>query len=38
MGLEKDIMLGIIPRKHWQGGQKNQWMDDNGARWAWSKR
>jgi len=26
--LEKVIMLGIMPRKRWQGSQKKQWMDD----------
>ena len=26
--LEKDIMLGIMPRKRRQGGQKKQWIDD----------
>jgi len=26
--LEKDIMLGIMPGKRRQGGQKKQWIDD----------
>jgi len=26
--LEKDIMLGIMPGKRWQVGQKKQWIDD----------
>ena len=26
--IEKDIMLGIMPGKLRQGGQKKQWIDD----------
>jgi len=26
--LEKDIVLGIMPGKRQQGGQKKQWIDD----------
>jgi len=37
--LKKDIVLGIMPKKRRQGGQKKQWIDDI-VEWgekAWSK-